>query len=149
MIGLRFRLLRNVLRWRRRGRRSGPSPALPFLVALVTAVAYVGLFSQSFGAVVAATDLDGQAAVLSLIVGAILLGTLAAKAAASDAVLAGSPENEFLLPPPSLPSLILARSLAGAVLDPLGALFLFPVLVAAAITWGLAPAPGSPRRSPR
>jgi hypothetical protein len=138
MIGLRFRLLRNVLRWRRRGRRSGPSPALPLLVALVTAVAYVGLFSQSFGAVVAATDLDGQAAVLSLIVGAILLGTLAAKAAASDAVLAGSPENEFLLSrPTSLPSLILARSVAGAVLDPLGALFLFPVLVAAAITWGL------------
>jgi hypothetical protein len=138
MIGLRYRLLRNSLRWRRRGRRVGPSPALPLLVALVTAVAYVGLFSQSFGAVVAVTDLDGQAAVLSLVVGAILLGTLAAKAAASDAVLAGSPENEFLLSrPTSLPSLILARSVAGAVLDPLGALFLFPVLVAAAITWQL------------
>ena len=137
MIGLRFRLLRNVLRWRRE-RRSGPSPALPLLVALVTAAAYVGLFLQSFGAIVAANDLDRQAAVLSLVVGAILLGTLAAKAAASDAVLAGSPENEFLLSrPTSLPSLILARSVAGAVLDPLGALFLFPVLVAAAITWRL------------
>lgn len=138
MIGLRYRLLRNVLRWRRRGRRSGPSPALPLLVALVTAVAYVGLFSQSFGAIVATTDLDGQAAVLSLVVGAILLGTLAAKTAGSDAVLAGSPENEFLLSrPASLPSLIVARSVAGAVLDPLGALFLFPVLVAAAIAWRL------------
>ena len=112
--------------------------AAALVVALVTAVAYVGLFSQSFGAIAAVTDLDGQAAVLSLIVGAILLGTLAAKAAASDAVLAGSPENEFLLSrPASLPSLILARSVAGALLDPLGALFLFPVLVAAAITWRL------------
>ncbi len=138
LIGLRLRLLRNMLRWRRRGRASGPSPALPLLVGLITAAAYVGLFSQSFAAIVEATDLGGQSAVLSLVVSAILLGTLSAKAAASDAVLAGSPENEFLLSrPTSLSSLIVARSLAGAVIDPLGALFLAPVLIAAAITWRL------------
>ena len=137
LVGLRFRLLRNLLR---RRRRSGGAPGLAPLLGLVTSVAYVGLFSQSFAAIVAATDGQGQAAALSLIVGVIVLGTLAAKAAAGDTVLAGSPENEFWLSrPTSLPSLVLARSLAGAVTDPFGALFLFPVLVAAAITWDLGP----------
>jgi membrane protease YdiL (CAAX protease family) len=137
LIALRFRLLRNLLR-RRRG--SGRAPGLAPLLGLVTSVAYVGLFSQSFGAIVGTTDLEGQAAALSLIAGVIVLGTLAAKAAAGDTVLAGSPENEFWLSrPTSLPSLVMARSLAGAVTDPFGALFLFPVLVAAAITWDLGP----------
>jgi hypothetical protein len=138
-VGLRWRLLRNIFR-RRRARGSGPGLALPLAMGLVTSVAYVGLFSQSFGAIVAVSDLAGQRAALALIVGAIAFGALAAKAASGDAVLAGSPENEFLLTrPTSLPSLVVARSLAEAVTDPFGALFLFPVLVAAALTWGLGP----------
>jgi membrane protease YdiL (CAAX protease family) len=138
-IGLRWRLLRNALR-RRRARGGGTGLALPLAMGLLTSVAYVGLFSQSFGAIVAATDLGGQRAALALIAGAIAFGTLAAKAASGDAALAGTPENEFLLTrPTSLPSLVVARSLAEAVTDPFGALFLFPVLVAAALTWKLGP----------
>jgi hypothetical protein len=137
MVWLRFRMVRNLLR-HRRGRAQGLSLAL--LVGLLTSLAYVGLFSQSFGAIVAATDLAGQAAALSLIVGTILFGTLAAKAASGEAALAGSPENELLLARPvSLASLVVARSLSEAIADPFGALFIFPVLLAAALTWGLGP----------
>src|SRR5439155_1221512 len=39
-----------------------------------------------------------------------------------------------------LPALLVARSLAEAVTDPFGALFLFPVLITAALTWRLGPA---------
>ena len=138
-IGLRLRLLRNSLR-QRRARAAGPNPALVLFVGAVTAAGYIGLFTQSFGTIVATTDLAGQTAVLSLIVGALLFGTLAAKAAGGGAMLAGSPENEFLLSrPTSLASLIVARSIAGAVVDPLSALFLMPVLIAATITWQLGP----------
>ena len=49
---------------------------------------------------------------------------------------AGSPENEFLLARPlSLASLVTARGLADAVIDPVGGMFLLPVLIAAALTW--------------
>ena len=138
LAGMRLRLLRNLLRHRRSARAASPSPAFALVMAIVTSAAYVGLFTQSFGAIVASTDPAGQTAALSLIVGVILLGTLAGKAASGDAVLAGSPENEFLLSrPTSMASLVVARSLAGAVIDPFGALFIFPVLVAAAITWRL------------
>jgi membrane protease YdiL (CAAX protease family) len=133
LVRLRFRLLWNALRWRR-----GRVPGLVLFMGLFTAVAYVGLFSQAFGAIVAATDAAGQVAALSLIVTTVVLGTLAAKASGNEAMLAGSPENEFLLARPvSLPALLVARSLAEAVTDPFGALFLFPVLVAAALTWDL------------
>ena len=58
---------------------------------------------------------------------------MAAKAASSEAVRAGSPENEFMLARPvSLAALVTARGLADAVTDPVGALFLLPVLIAAA-----------------
>jgi len=138
-VGLRWRLVRNAFR-RRRQRGGGSGYTLPLAMGLLTSIAYVGLFSQSFGAIVAATDLDGQRAALALIAGTIAFGALAARAASGDAALAGTPENEFLLTrPTSVPSLVVARSLAGAVTDPFGALFLFPVLVAAALTWGLGP----------
>src|SRR5437868_2343095 len=100
LVGLRFQLLRNLVR-----RRRGRVPAMAPLLGLFTSVAYVGLFTQSFSVIVSATDLHGQATALSLIIGVIALGTLAAKAAGGEAVLAGSPENEFWLSrPTSLPS---------------------------------------------
>ncbi len=78
---------------------------------------------------------------MALVTGTLALGSLTAKAASSDAVRAGSAENEFLLARPvSLPALVAARGLADAVTDPIGALFLFPVLVAAALVWRLPPA---------
>jgi hypothetical protein len=134
LVRFRLRTLRNGLR----ARQSGRYPALVLTVGLLTSLAYVGLFSQAFAAIVAATNLAGQTAALALVAGTIAFGSLTAKASSSEAVLAGSPENEFLLARPvSLPTLVVARCLAEAVTDPLGALFLFPVLLAAALIWGL------------
>src|SRR4029079_10591080 len=65
-------------------------------------------------------------------------GSLAARAAGNEAVRAGSPENEFLLARPvSLPRVVAARGLADAVTDPVGGLFLLPVLISATFVWGL------------
>ena len=62
---------------------------------------------------------------LALVTTTIGFGSLAARAASSEAVRAGSPENEFLLARPvSLHVLVAARGLADAVVDPVGALFL-------------------------
>ena len=81
-------------------------------------------------------DIAGQIAALALILGTSTLGSLAARAASNEAVRAGSPENEFLMARPlSLTSLVTARGLADAVTDPVGGLFLLPVLIAAALTW--------------
>ena len=78
-------------------------------------------------------DMAGQVAALALVISTIAFGSLAARAASSEAVRAGSPENEFLLARPvSLASLVAARGLADAVTDPVGALFLLPVLISAA-----------------
>ena len=136
MIRARLRSFRNGLR--ARGRRA---PLLVTIAGLVIAFAYVMLFSQAFAAIVAASALPAQAAALALVTGALSFGSLTAKAAGSEAVRAGSSENEFLLARPvSLPALVAARGLADAVTDPMGALFLFPVLVAAALVWRLPPA---------
>ena len=63
----------------------------------------------------------GQLAALALVTGTLAFGSLAAAAASSEAVRAGSPENEFLLARPvSLPALVAARGLADAVTDPVG-----------------------------
>jgi hypothetical protein len=129
----RARYLLNALRSRRTR-----LPVLVVVVSLLSSLAYVGLFCQAFAAMTEATDLRGQAAALALIVSTIVLGGFAAKAAGSDAVLAGSPENEFLLSRPlTLPSLVVARCLSDAATDPVGALFIFPVLAAAALIWNL------------
>ncbi|HEX3697331.1 MAG TPA: CPBP family glutamic-type intramembrane protease [Polyangia bacterium] len=129
----RLRYLRNALRSRRTR-----LPVLVVAVSLLSSLAYIGLFCQAFAAMTETTDLRGQAAALALIVGTIVVGGLAAKAAGSDAVLAGSPENEFLLSRPlTLPSLVMARCLSDAVTDPVGALFIFPVLLASALIWNL------------
>ncbi|HTA20503.1 MAG TPA: hypothetical protein VK989_14525, partial [Polyangia bacterium] len=95
-------------------------------------------FAQSFGVICARTDVAGQVTALAVVALTIAFGSFTAKAASSEAVLAGSPENEFLLARPvALPTLVVARCLAESATDPLGALFLLPVLLAATLTWGL------------
>jgi hypothetical protein len=137
-------LIRSRLRSFRNGLRARGSRRTPVLVTvggLVIAFAYVLLFAQAFSTIVRAVGLVEQAAALALVTGTLALGSLTAKAASSEAVRAGSPENEFLLARPvSLQALVAARGLADAVTDPMGALFLFPVLVAAALVWRLPPA---------
>jgi membrane protease YdiL (CAAX protease family) len=136
LIRSRLRSFRNSLR----ARGSRRTPVLATVAGLIIALAYVGLFSQAFSAIVASVGLVEQAAALALVTGTLALGSLTAKAASSDAVRAGSAENEFLLARPvSLPALVAARGLADAVTDPMGALFLFPVLIAAALVWRLPP----------
>jgi hypothetical protein len=136
MIRARLRSFRNGLRVR--GRRT---PMLITVAGVVIALAYVGLFAQAFATIVASSALPAQAAALALVTGALSLGSLTAKAAGSEAVRAGSSENEFLLARPvSLAVLVAARGLADAVTDPMGALFLFPVLLAATLVWHLPPA---------
>ena len=136
LIRSRLRSFRNGLS--ARGRRT---PLLVAIAGFVIALAYVGLFSQAFATIVASVGLAEQAAALALVTGALTLGSLTAKAASSDAVRAGSAENEFLLARPvSLAVLVAARGLADAVTDPMGALFLFPVLAAATLVWRLPPA---------
>ncbi|HVU50961.1 MAG TPA: hypothetical protein VHL80_09765, partial [Polyangia bacterium] len=133
-IRFRLRFLWNGVRARGRGR----FPLLVVGVGLVLSLSYVGLFTQAFGTICAHTGLPGQVTALGVVTLAIALGNLTAKAASSEAVLAGSSENEFLLSRPvALPTLVVARCLAEAATDPLGALFLLPVMIAAAWTWHL------------
>jgi hypothetical protein len=130
----RVRFLWNGMRVRGRGR----FPTLVLLVGVLTSLAYVGLFFQAFSVVIATVAFPGQLAVLALAAGTVAFGSLTAKAASSEAVLAGSAENEFLMARPvSLRTVVVARCLAESVTDPFGALFLLPVLLAAAIGWGL------------
>jgi hypothetical protein len=134
LIRQRFVSLRNGLR----ARRAGRSALLVTGVGLMVSLGYVGLFAQAFSVIAESADLAGQTAALALVAGALALGNLAAKAASSEAVRAGSPENEFLLARPvALPVLVTARAIADALTDPVGALFLLPVLVAAAAVWRL------------
>jgi hypothetical protein len=133
-IRFRLRFLWNGMRARGRGR----FPLLLVFVGLVLSLSYVGLFSQAFAVICAHTDVAGQVTALAVVTLTIAVGNLTAKAASSEAVLAGSSENEFLLTRPvSLPTLVVARCLAEAATDPLGALFLLPVMLAAAGTWHL------------
>ena len=133
-IRFRLRFLWNGMRARGRGR----FPALVVVVGLFLSLSYVGLFAQAFGVICARTDVAGQITALAVVVLTIAFGSFTAKAASSEAVLAGSSENEFLLARPvALPTLVVARCLAEAATDPLGALFLLPVLLAATLTWHL------------
>ena len=135
-IFIRFRLrsMRNAFRARRRGR----AVLIATVVGVVTAVAYVGLFAQAFSIIARTVDVAGQVAVLALVTGTIAFGSLSARAAGNEAVRAGSPENEFLLARPvSLHMLVAARGIADAVTDPVGGLFLLPVLIAATFVWKL------------
>jgi hypothetical protein len=133
-IRFRLRSLLNGMRARGRGR----FPLLLVFVGLTLSLSYVGLFWQAFSVICAHTDVDGQLTALALVTLTIAIGNLTAKAASSEAALAGSSENEFLLSRPvALPTLVVARCLAEAATDPLGALFLLPVMLAAAKTWNL------------
>jgi hypothetical protein len=139
-IRFRLRSFRHALRFRRRGGFT----LVVTIVGLTTALAYVALFSQAFSIIVESVDLAGQTAALAVVAGAIAFGSLTARAASGEAARAGSPENEFLLARPvSLPVLVVGRGLADAVTDPMGALFLLPVLIAASVVWhpGLAALP--------
>jgi hypothetical protein len=134
VIRQRLRSARNAFRARGRGRTS----LFAAVVGVMTGLAYTGLFTQAFTVIARTVDLRGQLAVLALVTGTIAFGSLAARAASSEAVRAGSPENEFYLSRPvSLPALVLARGLADAVTDPVGGLFLLPVLISAAFVWDL------------
>jgi hypothetical protein len=136
-IGLRLRTMRNAFRVRQRGR----SALLVTIIGLVVGFAYVTLFAQAFSIIAHTVGFDGQLAALAVVTGTIAFGSLAARAASSEAVRAGSPENEFLLARPlSLATMVAARGLADAVTDPVGALFLLPVLIAATHVWNLGPA---------
>jgi hypothetical protein len=132
----RLRSLRNGLRARGRRRQ----PLVIAVAAVLTALAYVGLFAQAFSVVVATADVPAQIAALAVVAGALTLGSFSAKAASGEAVRAGTAENEFLLTRPvSLAALVAGRGIADAVTDPMGALFLFPVLLAASLVWRLPP----------
>ena len=134
LLRARLRSFRNGLRLRGRVR----TPLLVATAALLTAVAYVGLFAQSFAVVVATVGPAAQAAALATVTGLVAFASWAAKAASSEALRAGSPENEFLLARPiTLGALVAGRGAADALTDPMGALFLFPVLFAASLVWGL------------
>jgi len=133
-IRARLRSMRNAYRVRGRGR----ALLVATVIGVFTALAYVMLFAQAFSTITQTVDLNGQLATLALVTGTIAFGSLAARAASSEAVRAGSPENEFLLARPvSLPMLVAARGICDAVTDPVGGLFLLPVLIAATIVWGL------------
>ncbi|HXU00129.1 MAG TPA: hypothetical protein VN903_04015 [Polyangia bacterium] len=130
----RVRSIRNALRAHGRGR----SFLVATIIGVVTAFAYVGLFTQAFSIVAHTVGLAGQVAVLALATGTIAFGSLSARAASSEAVRAGSPENEFLLARPvSLHVLVAARGLSDAIVDPVGGLFLLPVLISATFVWRL------------
>jgi len=130
----RLRSVRNAYRARGRGRTT----VFAMVIGVITAFAYVGLFTQAFSVIVHTVDLAGQLAALALVTGTIAFGSLTARAASNEAVRAGSPENEFLLARPvALPTLVAARGLADAVTDPVGGLFLLPVLISVTFVWRL------------
>jgi hypothetical protein len=134
LVRLRWRVLWNGL-WRVPRQRS---LRVAWLLVGLAPVAYVGLFASAFSVVADMAPFAFQAAVLALVTGAITLASATTKMASSEAVVGGSGENEFLLARPvSLPALVVARSLAGAATDLFDALFLLPVLLAAAWVWGL------------
>jgi hypothetical protein len=136
MIRARLRSFRNGLA----ARGSRRIPVLLTIAGLLMGLAYAFLFAQAFAKIVASVDFAGQTAALALVTMTLAFGSLTAKAASSDAVRAGSAENEFLLARPvSLAALVTARGIADAVTDPVGALFLFPVLLGAAVVWRLPP----------
>ena len=131
-VRFRLRSFRHALRFRRRGGFT----LVVTVVGLMTSLAYVALFSQAFAIIVHNVDLTGQTAALAVVAGAIAFASLSARAASGEAARAGSPENEFLLARPvPLHALVVGRGLADAVTDPVGALFLLPVLIAASVVW--------------
>src|SRR4029078_3106869 len=85
--------MRNAYRVRGRGR----ALLVATVIGVFTALAYVMLFAQAFSTITQTVDLNGQLATLALVTGTIAFGSLAARAASSEAVRVGSPENELLV----------------------------------------------------
>ncbi len=135
LIATRFRSLWNSLR---RGPRPGPARALVLLALLVPAT-YVGLFAAAFSTIGDEGGRVAQATVLALVAGVITLGSLASKLASPGAVAGGGDLEFLLVRPVPLETIVLARSLAGVATDIFDALFLFPILLSASLTWGLGP----------
>lgn len=107
-------------------------------IALVVPAAYLGLFVTAWQTLRELAPAAVLGPVLGLVTAVIVTASGAAKVATGGAVLAGSSENElFLTRPVSLARLVVARSLAGVVTDVFDVLFLLPVLMAAALSFGL------------
>lgn len=136
LVRARLRHLWNQTRARPKG-----TGALLVVLGLGSSGAYVLLFSGALRVIGERTGVAGQTTALALMAGAITLASFGWKASAGEAVLAGSPENEFyLVRPLSLATLVTARALAAIVTDPFGVFFLLPVLLATAMTWRLSEA---------
>jgi hypothetical protein len=136
LVGVRYRSWRGSL-------RAGPRVAaarLGLVFALVVPTAYVGLFASALAEIGAVAGSPGQELVLALVAGLVVLASFASKLAAGDLVVGRGGEVELLLARPlSLATLVAARGLAGVLTDLFGALFLLPILIAAALTWQLPP----------
>ncbi len=134
LIGLRLRTLRGRL-------QSGPRVAaarFAALFAVILPIAYVGLFSVALAELGAHGGQVAEHAALALLVTGILSASLLGKVAAAELVVGRAGEVELLLAcPVSLPRLVVARALSGIASDLFAALFLLPVLAAAAIAWNL------------
>ncbi len=137
LVALRYRSWRGSL-------RAGPRVAaarIGLFFAVLVPVAYVGLFATALSAL---TDAGGRAAAdaaLALVAGLLVFASFLGKVAAADLVVGRGGEIELLLARPlALSTLVVARGLAGMLTDFFGALFLLPVLIAAALTAAL-PAP--------
>ncbi len=132
LVRQRLRMAWNGLRRPRRR-----SMRVAWALALLAPIAYVGLFATALDSL-SEVPIDVQARLVGLVTLGIVMASAAGKMAMGEAVMGGSGENEFLLARPvSLPRLVVARALAGAVTDVFDALFLFPVLLAAALSWRL------------
>lgn len=141
-------LTRVLLRFRLRHARhafwrgGGAGSRFMSFAALLLPVAYVGLFVSAFHVVAEQASAAVQVATLVLVVGGLSLASFVSKVTGGDAIVAGTGENEFFLSRPvDLGRLVVARALSSALLDVWGALFLVPVLGAAALVWQLG-APG-------
>ncbi len=139
-----WRLMKLLVRFRIRHARhafwgaAGSSTRWVSLAALLLPVAYVGLFVSAFAVVEQRAPWPVQVATLAVVAGGLTMASLVSKLTGGDAIVAGTGENEFFLSRPvGLGQLVMARALASALLDVWGALFLVPVLVAAALVWRL------------
>ena len=134
LVGLRYRSWRGMLK---AGPRVGAA-RFAAVFAFVVPAAYVGLLSTALAQMGAAGHGDpaAQQAALALVAAVITACNLLSKVAGADLVVGRGGEIELLLARPvSLARLVVARGLAGVLTDVFGALFLLPVLVAAALVW--------------
>ena len=116
----------------------GRSFRLGWVFVLATPIAYTGLLAVALDTIGQHGGQPMQAAALAVVCGTVVLASVVGKMASSEAVVAGSGENEFFSTKPfGLPRLVLARCLAGTVTNLFDAFFLMPVLVAAALLWQL------------